>query len=185
MSQGTNIAHMGKKILYNKEHWEIHERESFTAFTVNESMGDGDKINIGFKTPAVGQIHMVADFTSKTAAHMTIFEGATWSGGESSGVALPIYNRYRIKPKDSALLTNINEVGFSASGALNSDLTGLGGGTALKQKWAYAANIGTPAPQRGKHEWVLQTGTLYAIEVEADAVTSAAQLELNWYEEGV
>ena len=176
-------AHLGNKLLHDKEHWEIHEGDSYTVNTVNESMGDGDKINIGFKTPASKSIHMIANFTSKTAAHMTVYEGPTWSGALGSGLALPIYNRNRQSSKVSTLLTNIFDAGFVASGSVNSDLTGLGGGTAIKQKWAYAANVGTPTPSRGQHEWLLSGGTLYAIQVEADAATSAAELELNWYEE--
>ena len=177
-------AHMGEKLLHDKEHWEIHEGESFTAETVNESMGNGDKINIGFKTPATGKtIHMVANFSSKTAAHMSIWEGPTWSGTQGSGLAINIINRNRKSTLTSSLLTNIFDAGFAVSGTLNSDLTGLGGGTTLKTKWAYAANIGTPSPIRGQHEFLLSGATQYVVEVEADAATSAAQIELNWYEE--
>jgi len=176
-------AHLGNKLLHDKEHWEIHEGDSYTVETVDEDMGDGDIINIGFKTPAAVSIHMVANFTSKTAAHMTIYEGPTWSGTQGSGVAIPIVNRNRKVTNESTLLTNIYDAGFVASGSVNSDLTGLGGGTVIKQRWAYAANIGTPSPSRGQHEWLLSGGTQYAIQVETDAATSAAEIELNWYEE--
>ena len=181
---GINISGIQARTLFDKEHWEVHEGKLFTAFQVNESMGDGDKINFGFKSPAVGEIHMIADFIAKTAAHMTISEGATFSGGLGSGLAVEVFNRNRQSSNISTLLTNINETGFSASGALNSDLTGLGGGTAIEQKFVFAARPSMPPITRGRHEWILQTGTVYAVEVEADAATSAAELELNWYEEG-
>jgi len=181
---GINISGIQARTLYDKEHWQVHQGKSFTAFQVNESMGDGDKINFGFKTPAVGEVHMVADFLAKTAAHMTIFEGANWSGGLGSGLAITIYNRNRQSATESELLTNINETGFSQSGQLNSDLTGLGGGTAFTSRYVFAARPSTPALQIGRHGWVLSGATKYAIEVEADAADSAATLILNWYEEG-
>lgn len=177
-------AHLGNKLLHDKEHWEIHEGGSFTVSTLDEDMGDGDKINIGFKTPASKSIHMIANFMSKTASHMTIYEGPSWSGTQGSGLAIPIMNRNRQSSNISTLLTNLFEAGFAASGAVNSDLTGLGGGTILKQKFVFAANpVANPSPIRGQHEWLLSGGTQYAIQVESDAATSAAELELNWYEE--
>jgi len=179
----AHLSGIKARTLFNKEHWEIYEGNSFTAFQVNEDMGDGDKINFGFKTPTTPEIHMIADFRAKTAAHMTIFEGPTFSGGLGSGLAVPIHNRDRNSATQSTLLTNINETGFSASGALNSDLTGLGGGTAVWQAFVFAVKNTPAGLSRGKQEFILKTGTIYAIEVEADAATSAAEIELNWYEE--
>jgi len=124
------------------------------------------------------------DFTISKALHFSVIEGGNWSGGQSSGDVVTIFNRNRQNQNSSTLLINhVTGLWYSNSGQIMTDLTGAGGGTTIFQSFAFAAKNQTAQLTRGRNEIVLNTGTQYIFELEADAGTSAGQIELEWYEE--
>jgi len=166
---------------FDHSHWEIHQGNSYTTEYDDSSMGANDYFAIGFQTSGSGEVHMLVDFASKAEATVDIIEDAFWSGGQT-GIQVDIKNRNRQSSNVSSVLTDWRETGvFEASGNVHVGMSGLVG-TTLRQIHGYgprqAGNV-----LRGDNEFILQTGTKYAVKLTAVVASNAGSLALNWYEE--
>jgi len=177
----TQGAHLGNKVLYNKEHWEIHQGKSFTS-VVNETLGAAAVLELAFKTPENGEIHVVPSFQVKIDGHLDVMRGCTWSGNLHSGLEAPIHNRNHKKNTDSLLTVNLSQAGFVATGYLMTDLTGLNG-TIVDTEYIFEGKFDHTSENRGKHEYVLQTGEQYCFRLTSNSASNSGQLRLDWYEE--
>lgn len=113
---------------------------------------------------------------------MDVMRACTWSGNLHSGLESPIGNRNHRKNTASTLLVNLSQAGFVATGYLMTDLTGLNG-TIVDTEYIFEGKFDSAAENRGKHEYVLQTGEQYCFRFTSDAASNSGQLRLNWYEE--
>ena len=167
---------------FNHEHWEIHQGKSYvvSSQSVGDILGDGEYVDLGFKTPDDGEVHLVFQFNAKLAAHLNFYTDCNWSGG--SGTAIPIINRNQILNTQTAVLSNINQTGFLASGTAISGIVGMNG-TLAYSRYAFAEKFSEGQGGRGRQEIILNTGTQYAVRLYSDAASNSVQLELDWYEE--
>ena len=164
------------------QHLEIHKGKSFTCIKEDESLGDGGQIQFCFQAPPSGEFHMTFGYTAKTAAHVVLYEGATWSGGQT-GTKVPVYNRNRQTGISSTILNDWSGAAFTGDNNVKNGVSGLSGGNAIAQRWNFAARAQMSTMDRGVQEIILQTGVKYALVLEADAASSAGYLEMNWYED--
>lgn len=178
----VNAAHLGNKVLYDKEHWEVHEGKSFISSIVNETFGENATMELAFKTPAAGEIHVVPSFQLKIDGHLDVMRGCTWSGNLHSGLESPIYNRNHKKNTASTLTVNLSQASFVATGYLMTDMTGLSGAI-VDTKYVFEGKFDVTSEKRGKHEYVLQTGEQYCFRLTSDSASNFGELRLNWYEE--
>lgn len=178
----TQAAHLGNKVLFNKEHWEIHKGKSFTSKIFNETLGASEVIELAFKTPEAGEIHVVPTFQVKVNGHLDVMRGCTWSGNLHSGLESPIHNRNHKKNTTSTLTVNLSQASFVTTGYLMTDLTGLSGAI-VDTEYIFEGKFDHAGENRGKHEYVLQTGEQYCFRLTSDGATNSGQLRLDWYEE--
>lgn len=178
----TQLTTLKKRVLLDKEHYEIHEGHAFHADVRDEAMGSGDQIHLVFKTPDTGEIHMVVNASFKTAGYVQIYEDCTYSGGQT-GTQVTILNRNRQSSAVSHLLDDYIAAGtFERSGMVMKGISGFGG-TLIHDEYNFGEKFDAHLSIRGE-EFILNTGTKYGVRAYADAATSACELHLEWYEEG-
>lgn len=182
---GINISGIKANILKNEAIDQLKRGNFYGCEVHDTAMGDGDIIGLGFKTPAetVKKVHLFPTFASAGAAHLTVYEGANWSGGLFSGEISTINNRSRSLKTASSLLINHRTTGFEASGSLMYDLTGLNKGTAIYTKYSFASVYPVGSRTIAGNAIILSGATKYYAEVETDAESNGAQLDLEWYEQ--
>lgn len=177
----TYTSGMRARATYEHSHWEIHQGKSYTVNIADETMGAGDTIALALQTSGAGEIHMFADFGTIAAGHLTVYENADWSGGQT-GTQISVYNRNRQSSNTPNVFTQWRASGvMENSGNVQGGMSGVNG-TAIAQEYGWGSKFGGNL-NRGQHELILKTGTMYAFEVEADAGSNGASLVLNWYEE--
>ena len=169
-----------KNRVFTQEHYQIHKGNSFNVVIDDDAMSDGDLLALGFKT-GTGECHLIMGVTSKAAARVTLYEDATWSGGQI-GTQVPIYNRNRRSSNMSNLYDDWRESGvWESSGMVKAGMSGIAG-TDIHHLHMFGAKAWEHQQARGSAEFVLDTGTQYAIVFEAKADTNAGHISLNWNE---
>ena len=99
-------AETGSIKIIDFPHEEIHEGNSFTAFFTRTTDADnGHRSGIYIKTPADVQIHIVAQFSGRTACIYSLCEAPTIAANTGTHDNV-IYNRYRDSPNISGCLDN-------------------------------------------------------------------------------
>jgi len=167
---------------YTLSHHETHQGDHYSAYQVDESMADGDKLTFTFKTPNTDKhIHILINFASKAGCHITIAEGATWVR-KAVGDVVTIYNHRRQDPKESGILSNIAQTDFNAGMLMGTDDQSLVNTTIIKADYIFGAANKGGGTSRGTAERVLLKDTQYAIQLETDGGSNAGFIELNWYE---
>lgn len=165
------------KLSHNK----VHDEDAYKSDTVDESMADEATLVLAFKTPnTTVWIHLIVELAVKAASHLEILEGPTWD--TNSGTVNPIYNRNRNSSNVSVLLEDKTATPvFTATGNVLLNPSNLAGGTVIHDFYVFSdKKFG--GQQRDAEEFILKQNKTYAIKIEADAATNAAQLTLNWYE---
>ncbi len=157
-------------------HHHIHDGSSYHAF-INAVGASGTKATLTFKTPNTSKlIHIVVGFRANVESLITCGEASTVTG--ASGSDFTPVNRNRNSSTTSGLIT---EGSAGGAGKITQGATVTNFGTIL-----HIEHIGDGKQEggeaRGTHEWVLKPDTVYAIEVETEAASSEAHLELDWYE---
>lgn len=169
-----------KNRVFTEPHYQIHEGNSYNVTIDNESMGSGDLLALGFKT-GTGECHMVIGVTSKDAAKLYLYEDATWSGGQT-GTQVQIQNRNRRSSNMSNLYDDWRASGvWESSGMVKIGMTGVIG-TNIHHLHMFGAKAWEHQQSRGSAEFILDTGTQYAVVLEALVATNAGHVTLNWYE---
>lgn len=164
-------------------HTAIHEGESFFSEAVEFGIASGGTLVLAFKTPTnTRKAHLLVDFMTLLGSHCEILEGPTWDN--QSGSLSPIFNRNRESSNSSTLLEDQGQASFIASDNLILNPTGLSGGTALPNGYAFGAKnkIGAGA-SRSAREIVLKPDTQYAVVLTSDASSNDGFLSLNWHEQ--
>lgn len=163
------------------DHFELHEGESYHAWQVDESMGDGDELHFTFKTPDTNKhIHMIINWATKAGGHVEVGEAATW--GRLTGGTTSIFNRRRQDPNTSGLLNNIAQTAFNQGALLGNDAQSLVNTTTVLAEYMFGSANKGGGNMRGVSEIILKKNTQYCVRIIADGATNAAFLELIWYE---
>ncbi|MCP4540160.1 MAG: hypothetical protein GY832_23730 [Chloroflexi bacterium] len=158
------------------EHHEIHSGSSYTM-EHNAAGGSGTKATISFTTPNTTKwLHMVITARANVEAFYTLGEGATITGASGADYAP------RNKNRNSANTSGVISAG-SAGGAGNATIGGTvtNFGTTLEMLH-FGKGRQQPGASHGENEWILKQNTTYAFEVETEAASSEATVELHWYE---
>ena len=166
------------------EHDRIHEGVSFTVNLVDISMGDGDTINIAFKTPnTLKRLHMIMDWSTLAGGHLELIEAPTW--GNQTGTSIAIINRYRGSTVTSGLEHDLDTTAFVAESKVSANVTTILTTNATTVQASYlfsaASNKGA-AESRGRAEFLLKPNTQYVIKYTADGGSNAGFVKLSWYE---
>jgi len=162
---------------------EAHHGHSFTVQAVDDTLADGEKVNIAFKTGGVNpKVHLVANCTTLVGGSLAIIEAPTWTQG--SGTATAIINRLRVEnPIQSTLLENDTVVAFTATNQVLVNVADLAGGTTLwtRYSWGERGKVEAGA-ERASNEFMLKPNTQYAVLFTAIGAANKAQIFLNWME---
>ena len=157
-------------------HHEIHDGGSYRA-SHSAAGGSGTKATVSFKTPDTSKwLHVVIGARSNVEAIYTLGEAATVTASSGSDYAPRNRNR------NSTNTSGVSGAG-SAGGAGNCTIgaTVTGFGTVLEViHFGDGKKAGGDA--RGSAEWILKPNTVYAAEVESQAVTSEVSIDIDWYE---
>lgn len=165
-----------KNRILTEAHYELHRGNSYNFAIYDNVMSDGDYLSAGFKT-GTGECHMIVDFASKDAARLTLYEDATWSGGQTGTQAI-VYNRNRRSSNMSNLYDDWRASGvWESSGMVKVGMSGISG-TEIYHIHVYGAMDW----MTGLEEFVLDTGTQYAVILEAKTDSNAGYMSVNWYE---
>ena len=161
------------KVIDNAMH-QIHVGNSYMAGVFDLSMGDGDFIGIAFTCPATNTkvLHMVCLYNSKASAHMELIEiPETLTGG----TAVTPLNRDR-NSSNASLIADMKT--YKSDDA---DVITAGSGLIVTFDYTWVdKKEGTRA--RPLLEIILKPGLVYAVRVETDEASNAAQLGLGWFE---
>ncbi len=156
-------------------HGHVHESRSFHVF-INASGGSGTKATISFKTPDTTRwIHLAVHARGNVESHLTCGEGATITADSGSDFA-PL-NRNRNSVVESVVISAGSGGG---AGNVTTGGTVTDFGTLIHLEHLGNNKIGEES--RGEIEFVLKRNTTYAIEVETEAASSEAFVELEYYE---
>lgn len=158
-----------------ESHGHVHESRSFHVYE-NASGGSGTKATISFKTPNTTRwIHLAVHARGNVESHLTCGEGATITADSGSDFA-PL-NRNRNSVVESVVIS-----AGSGGGAGNVTIGGTvtNFGTLIHLEHLGNNKIGEES--RGEIEFVLKQNTIYAIEIETEAASSEAFIELEYYE---
>lgn len=167
-------------------HHEIHAGAAYFAFHTDASKGDGDTINIYFKTPAETTsenllCHVVVEWAASGAAFLNIYEAPTVTSGTGTN-GNDVIDRNRNLTTSSTLSGVQDNMGTSsAAGAYAKDVTVTDNGTLIYQDYA-GTGKSSAASERAEEEIVLASDTEYVFEVESDAAGLTLFLRVDWYE---
>lgn len=154
-------------------HHEAHEGNAFVSSLVGTGKGDGDKINIYFKTPdSDKRLHMVMIGAASGAGFVRIKQDVTPSGS----TAQPVYNRDRGSSMESGVLDSLGTIGRATQNITHT------GGTLLEEALIPGAGKSAGGDNRSDAEFILKKNTAYVFEVESDAAGINLGLVLSWYE---
>lgn len=156
-------------------HSHIHESLAFHIY-VNASGGSGIKATISFKTPNTTKwAHMVIHARGNVESHLTIGEGATITGVSGSDFAPHNRNRNSVV---ASMLISEGSAGGTGNVTIGGAVTNFGTVIHLE----HFGNNKVGEENRGEIEWILKQNTIYAIELETEAASSEAFIELEYYE---
>lgn len=162
-------------------HHRIHGGDSYMVSAVDESMGDGDTLILGLKTPVTKRMHLVVSFTATVAGHVTVTEAPTWT--TNTGTATTVYNRHRGSDNTSEVSEDKSATPAFTAGGVLTNPTGGSGGTVVETHYVLAASGNRSGGEaRGTEEIILKQATQYLITFVADGGSNGAQLRLDWYE---
>lgn len=163
---------------------EAHHGHAFTVQAVDETLADGEKINIAFKTGGASpEIHFIANCTTLVGGSLAIIEAPTWD--TDSGTATTIINRLRVAnpPQSTFLEDDTATPAFTATNKVLVNVTGLAGGTTLwiRYSWGERGKVEAEA-YRATNEFLLKPDTQYAVLFTGIGASNKAQVFLNWIE---
>ena len=166
---------MSLQVIDYNEH-QVHEGLSYTADD-NVAGGSGSKATISFLTPNSDvDIHIIISVRANVESIYTLGEGATVTGASGSDYAPRNQNRRSHKTSALRGAGSAGGVGFVTLGATVTDF-----GTVLETLHFGAGKLG--GEDRGVREWVLARNTVYAAEVETQAASSEAFVEIHYSEQ--
>lgn len=172
-------------IFQNIEHGQIHEGVSFERH-IDSSNAAVAGLNIAFKTsPDPKLAHMLFGWSSNDEILYEIIEGATWTQGSGSLLAISNLNRSSGANSD-VILENQGQPTFTASNSFIKDVTGIAGGTVFENQYTYNASLGaaTIAESRAAaHEWVLKADTTYIVRMTQTDGNCKMSITQHWYEQ--
>lgn len=173
----------GKLVTIEYEHHQVHEGASFERH-IDSANGAVAGLNVAFKTLAgFKRAHILFGFSSSDEILFEVIEGATWTQG--SGTALDIFNHNRDVGASEIILEDKNQAGFTASGQIIKDVTGISGGLTFENQYTYNASLGqqfAAETRQAGHEWVLKPDTTYIIRVTKTDDNCKISIDLHWYE---
>lgn len=171
---------IGASVVMDSSHHLIHNGKSFEGFVSEETPGDGDKINIAFKTGTTSSSwHLFPLGASAGAAALRVFEGPDFT--DNTGTSLTVFNRNRQSSNTPDVIdvkANPDETGKMTSGVTFNDATG----TKIYEEY-FGSDKDAGGQSRGEREIVLASDTFYVVEIEAkEADLAYISLNVNWYE---
>lgn len=156
------------------EHHKTHEGKHYIVLKYFNSVANGSKAVVRFRTPASTYTHMVFSAYASAGALIQVFEDSTRTNIDAN--ALSIINRNR----ESTNISDFQQVCHTPGGVEN--------GTIMvpKQKMGTTGNPNatTPGDNRDANEYILKRDTVYSIEVESEADGTDINIGLDWYETG-
>jgi len=174
----------GARLGISFAHHETHEGDAYVCDYADDTLGDGDTINIVFKTGATGKkVHLTLGFTTLVGGELALWEGATWD--TNTGTLCPLINRNRNSANVSTVLEDLSATpAFTVTGNSLSNVTGLntGGATKVHHLHAWGDKKSPSIETVERKELILKLDTQYAIVFTADGGNNKAQVTPDWYE---
>lgn len=166
----------GAQTTITYEHHEIHGGSSYRASHFAAG-GSGTKATISFTTADSDKwLHIVFSGRSNVEAVFTLGEGATVTG--SSGADFAPRNRNRNSTKTSGV-SGAGSAGAAGNCTIGGTVTDFG---TVLEVLHFGDGKKAGGDARGVAEWILKPNTVYAVEVESQAVTSEVSIDADWYE---
>ena len=173
-------------VVMDLEHHRQHQKLTFSATVIDETLADNATVIIAFKTPS-GQtrLHLTIGFITLVGGDLELWEGPTWT--TNTGTVTPIINHFRETTTRIATVLEDKTLTpvFSQTDNVLANVTGLNTGAAKSIEHLYAwGSIGKPlqGATAGRDERILKTDTQYAILFTADGGSNKAQIFADWYE---
>ena len=164
---GELVNYILKSVTTGYEHHEIHGGNSYCA-SHNETLSTGEKIQFLVNTPSGDTLgHMIILVRSSGESNYEVYEDTTVS---ALGAAVDENNHNR----DSSNTASIAITNGPTISTLGTKLTGL------TQHIGAGQQRGGVSDRGG--EIVLDSGSLYLINVTSEANTNDTTLTLDWYE---
>lgn len=160
--------------------YEHHEHHGGSAYAVQNNTAAGTSCILAFKTPAgTKRAHMVYEFSAESKAHVTVYEGRTWT--TDTGTVVAPKNQNRGSANTSMLLEDKSATPDWTAGGVLQDPTGQGDGSVISLIYTYTSKqVG--ASEGKRNELVLKPDTTYSFELASDDGSKGLQLRLYWYE---
>ena len=183
----TKDPDVGGQVEITTAHYMIHIGKSFQVhYTTTTAANDDHRTGIYLKTPATGEIHMVASFGVSAAGEFFVCEGITIDANE--GTAATVYNRNRNSSIASTVYDNATTPVVGKVMTWTEAQIGNGNFTCGTELEHEPLLVGTgPKPSggvsRGTEEQILKKNTKYLFYTQnIGAAANVHHVWLNWYE---
>lgn len=178
----------GAALIIDFGHQEIHDGDSYTGYyTRTTASTDGHRSAIYIKTPSSGQIHMVIEFSSSTAATFSIDEAPTIDADTGTHTNT-CFNRYRDSVNTSTILDNDSPAVAGYYTTYNETQLAAANytpGTILRTEPLQAGSGPKPAGGTGRdtQEYILAADTIYLFLItNTSADANKHHIMIDWYE---